>query len=234
MIENKLILLKELTVLLVDDQKELIETLSITLSLFFKEVITSSDGEEALEIFKHNPIDVIITDYVMPKMSGYDLCSEIRSINKKIPIAIMSNYIEQDKLLNVIPLNISEYIVKPITYHKLLKILLKVASNFEDENTSYEKITDTIVYNIKLKKLLDGKKEISLSNSEIKVIELFIKKKNVLLTNDEISYTINKDDNKSIQAIKNIIHRIRQKIGKDTIINIQNVGYIFKDTSKEN
>ena len=233
MIENKLTLLKELTVLLVDDQTELLETVSITLSLFFKEVITSRDGEEALEIFKHNSIDVVITDYVMPKMSGYDLCSEIRSINKKIPIAIMSNYTEQDKLLNVIPLNISEYIVKPITYNKLLKILLKVVSNIEDENILFEMITSKIKYNIKSKKLLDGEKEISLSNSEIKVMELFIKNKNELLTNDEISYIINREDNKSIQAIKNIIHRIRKKIGKDTIINIQNLGYMFKYNSKE-
>ena len=78
MIESKLALLKNLTLLLVEDDEKLLKNLKTTLSLFFKNIITSNNGSSALKLYEKNCVDVIITDYVMPIMSGYELCVAVR------------------------------------------------------------------------------------------------------------------------------------------------------------
>ncbi|MBP6713389.1 MAG: response regulator, partial [Aliarcobacter sp.] len=69
---SNLNLLKNLTLLLVEDDEELRNSIKETLSLFFKEIITAPDGESALSIYLKNNIDLIITDYVMPTMNGFE------------------------------------------------------------------------------------------------------------------------------------------------------------------
>ncbi len=226
--ENKLTLLKKLTLLLVDDDEKLLKNLKTTLSLFFEDIITANHGASALEVYKKNKIDVVITDYVMPIMSGHDLCVAIRQINKKIPILIMSNFTDQEKLLNAIPLSLTEYLVKPIEYTVLTQALLKIVQKMEEDNLLNENITKTTRYNIIAKELTNNEERINLTKSEIKILELFIKNKNRLVTTNAIALCINENDYKSNQAIKNIIHRLRKKLGKDTIFNIQSLGYILK------
>ena len=124
---SNLNLLKNLTLLLVEDDEELRNSIKETLSLFFKEIITAPDGESALSIYLKNNIDLIITDYVMPTMNGFELCKEIRVKNRKIPLVIMSNYSDKEKLLKSITLGLKDYLIKPIEYNQLLETLEKMS-----------------------------------------------------------------------------------------------------------
>lgn len=228
--ENKLEILKNATILLVEDDLILLKDLKATLALFFKEVLTASDGTKALEIYKNNHVDMLITDYIMPIMNGYELCNQIRETNKHLPIVIMSNYSEKDKLLKSIPLNLTEYLIKPIDYTMLTATLHKFLEKIKDENIVAQFITQTITYNSITKELFDNKTLIALSKSEMRTLEVLLKLKNSIVSNDTISDAINNQEHKSEQAIKNIIHRLRQKIGKDTIVNVQGFGYILRVT----
>lgn len=69
----------------------------------------------------------------MPLMNGYELCKEIRIINSKIPLTIMSNYSDKEKLLKSISLELSEYLVKPVEYQQLIDTLLKMIEKLEKE-----------------------------------------------------------------------------------------------------
>jgi len=230
--ENKLVILKNLTLLLVDDDEKLLKNLKTTLSIFFEDIKTANSGALALEIYKKNKIDVVITDYVMPIMNGYDLCADIRQINKKTPLIIMSNFTDEEKLLKAIPLKLVGYLVKPIEYTTLTQMLLNIIHSMEEDNLLSENITKMITYNVITKELLNNEKKINLTKSEINILELFIKNKNKLVTTDTISLCINENDYKSNQAIKNIIHRLRKKLGKDTIFNISSLGYILRINEK--
>src|SRR5574344_397800 len=95
---SKIDLLKNTTLLLVEDDEDLIYSLKETLSIFFKDILIAKNGHEALQIYSNNSIDLIITDYVMPNMNGYELCKEIRNQNEKIPLIIMSNYSDTEKI----------------------------------------------------------------------------------------------------------------------------------------
>ena len=219
--ENKLILLKNLTLLLVEDNEELLKNLTSTLSLFFDNIITARDGASGLDLYKKNSVDLVMTDYIMPIMDGYDLAMEIRKDNKKIPIVIMSSHTDQEKLLNVIPLNITEYMIKPLNYKTLTTALLKVLEKLDDQNIFAQQITPTTIYNSITKELTINDKIVSLSVSEIKTLDIMIKLKNTLVSTELLSTSIDNYNYKSDQAIKNIIHRLRGKIGKDTIANVQ-------------
>lgn len=171
---------------------------------------------------------MIITDYAMPIMDGFEFCSKIREQNSNIPIAIMSNYTDSNKLLNVIPLNICEYLIKPVSYDSLTAVLIKLLEKMEYENIVTINITMNIKYDMQVKKLFKAEKEISLTKNEIKVVEFFIKYKNNVISIEQISSSINSNEDKSEQAIKNLIHRLRQKLGKDNIVNVQGFGYMLK------
>lgn len=226
----KISLLKNLTLLLVEDDEELKNSIKDTLSIFFKSVFTAENGENALEIYKQNRIDLIITDYVMPIKNGYELCKEIREQNRKIPLVIMSNYTDQEKLLKSISLELTDYIIKPIEYKQFLDTLVKMVEKLERENILNFIINEDRSYNFFTKEIFDKKDNtyIKLTKSEIVILELLINNINKIVPVEEIEFNLSPHEHKSEQAIKNIIHRLRTKLSKNSIYNVQGVGYIFK------
>jgi DNA-binding response OmpR family regulator len=226
--EEKLHILKNFTLLLVDDEEALLDKLHTVLSLFFKEVIVAKDGQEALDIYHTQSIDMVISDYSMPLLDGYGLCRAIRQEDKYIPLVIMSNYSDKEKLLSVIPLALAQYLIKPIDYATLTATLLSMIEQIEVNGLDIIVINDLLSYNRFSKSLIDKGEEINLSNSEISLLELFIMKKNQIITMEEINLCLDSIEMKSKQAIKSLIYRLRKKVGKDIILNIPAYGYMFK------
>ncbi len=230
MTNNKLEILKNLTILLIDDDEILLKDLEATLAIFFNKVLTAPNGAKALDIYRTNNVDMIITDYVMPIMDGYEFCCNMRREDTKIPIVIMSNYTDKEKLLQSIPLNLTQYLIKPIDYNTLVDTLLQLIQKIESSDISIQFINKIIKYNTITKELTEDEKPIVLSKSEIRTLDILLKLKNTLVTNDMISDAIDNEEIKSNQAIKNIIYRLRQKVGKDNIANVPSFGYILRIT----
>jgi len=166
----------------------------------------------------------------MPIMDGYEFCCNMRREDTKIPIVIMSNYTDKEKLLQSIPLNLTQYLIKPIDYNTLVDTLLQLIQKIESSDISIQFINKIIKYNTITKELTEDEKPIVLSKSEIRTLDILLKLKNTLVTNDMISDAIDNEEIKSNQAIKNIIYRLRQKVGKDNIANVPSFGYILRIT----
>lgn len=225
--EQKLLLLKNLTLLLVDDDEFLLKNMKTTLSLFFDTIITATNGAEALKLHEEHQIDMLISDYVMPIMDGHKLAQKMRQIDENIPIIIVSNHSDKEKLLSVIPLNLTSYLLKPINFDELTRALIEVVDRINNQKIFEHKFSDEIVYNKLSKDLMKDETVIKLSKSEIVLIELFIKNKNQVVTQDMISYALDDIEPVSYHGIKNLIYRLRQKIGKDVIANIKSIGFIY-------
>jgi DNA-binding response OmpR family regulator len=228
MVEEKLSRLKKFTLLLVEDDLELLNKLNIILSIFFRKVITAIDGKDALEIFKKENIDMIISDYSMPNMNGYELFKAIRKIDKNIPLVIISNYSDSEKLLKSIPLSLASYLIKPVDYTTLTTTLLEMIERLEEGFISTYVISDNLIYDKVKKELQDNDIPVTLSKSEIVTLELLLQNKNKILPTHEIELNLDPIENKSNQAIKSLMYRLRKKIGKDKILNIPGFGYILK------
>ncbi|WP_228255585.1 response regulator [Aliarcobacter butzleri] len=145
---------KNFSILFVEDDLEIQKNMSKILSLLCNRVYVASNGLEAYEIFTNNVIHIIITDYEMPFINGYDLVLKIREISQNIPIIILSNYTDKEKLLKCIPLNLTSYLEKPIIYEKLLETLQLCKNQIENNATLYLTINDTLKYDFNTKSLI--------------------------------------------------------------------------------
>ncbi len=112
------------------------------------------NGKEALEQFRKEPVDIIVTDVEMPQMNGLELLEEIRKINPKTRCIILSGYDEFEYARAALKLDVEEYILKPINEEQLKQALLDAANQLDEiERKSVEDMEDKIGWH----KLLGGK-----------------------------------------------------------------------------
>ena len=113
-------------ILIVDDEDKACELLKRYLVAKEYEAVTAGNGIEALEELKRGPVDLIITDILMPKMDGFQLCRECKSNDKlkSIPfIFYTATYISKKDEEFALKLGAERFIVKPLDMHKLLQIM---------------------------------------------------------------------------------------------------------------
>jgi len=138
---------KDITLLYVEDEKELRESVVRYLQKIFINITTAINGQKGLELYKKQQYDIVITDIQMPFMNGLDMAREIKAINPSQEIIITSAYGEINYFLDAIHLNISSYIIKPIEYLQMNQVLYKSIFNLNNykENINYKKHLEEIV-----------------------------------------------------------------------------------------
>ncbi|NVJ52627.1 MAG: diguanylate cyclase [Campylobacteraceae bacterium] len=119
-------ILKDINVLYVEDEDDVREFTSKTISTIVNSVVTAKNGKEGLEKFQENKeINLILTDINMPKMGGLEMCSEIRKTDDEIPIVITSAHSDPDFLKKAIDVKVSAYAMKPIDLYHLIESMIK-------------------------------------------------------------------------------------------------------------
>lgn len=120
--------LKNLTLLYVEDDTDTRQASATILEDYVGKLIVAQNGKEALELFTHNQVDIILTDILMPKINGIEMIRKIREgkINPQIPIVITTAHTETQYLLDAIHLHVDGYILKPVVIEDLLETLAKV------------------------------------------------------------------------------------------------------------
>lgn len=225
MIETKLVKLKNCKALIIDDDILLVNDLKTVLEFFFDKVLIATNGNDAIKLFHSEAIDVIFTDYVLPGKNGYEICKEIRQIHSDIPLIVLSSHSDSEKLLNLIDLKLTAYIIKPYNFEDILTALKRVVLSINENNFIY--LNEVSYYDSRLKQLFHLDKHVKLTKNEISLLEFFIKNANQVIHQETLDFVINPEKPLSYQASKNIIYRLRKKIGKNTIENIQSIGYTF-------
>ena len=117
---------KHLTLLYVEDDKEIREKTGAIFEMLFHKVIFAVDGNDGLHKLQDNNIDLIITDINMPNLNGLDMCKEIRKIDNDIAIVIISAHSEYSFFLDSIDLGINGYLFKPLSTKQLALVLKRI------------------------------------------------------------------------------------------------------------
>jgi len=120
-----------LRLLYVEDNEYARESMMNVLEEFFGDVIIACDGQEGLEGFENNKIDLIITDINMPRLNGLEMIKEIRKTDTDVPILILSAYNESSFFLDSIKLGVDGYLLKPIVISQFMEILKKVTQKLK-------------------------------------------------------------------------------------------------------
>ncbi len=115
--------MKQINVLVVDDERDVLSTLSEILSELKLNPITAADGAEAMEKIKTRKIDLIITDLMMPTMDGFELIQRTRQLNINIPIAVISGHGEVKNVVNALSHGAYNFITKPFTIKEIENIV---------------------------------------------------------------------------------------------------------------
>jgi len=117
-----------ISILMVDDEVELTKYYKEISERFFESVDIANSGLEALKLFKQNRYDIIYTDLNMPSMHGIELIKKVKELNPKQKFIVISASNESDKLMELLSLNISGFIVKPFTINNFMHVSMEQIS----------------------------------------------------------------------------------------------------------
>ena len=204
---------KDITLLYVEDDDIVRENYSEIFKTYFENIITSSNGNEALKLYKNHSIDVAILDISIHGMNGLNLAAKIRDISSETIILMITAYSDNDKLLKAINLDLFGYLVKPIVHKELDETLKKIIAKVPRETSlelpnkfSWQKNSKTLSYN---------NETVKLTKNEIKIIEILLSNKNKYLTACEIQEELFEHTNLSDTTCNNVVQlisRLKKKI----------------------
>ena len=217
-------ILKNLTVLLVEDDNDSKKIMHDMLSDNFEKVFTAQNGDEGLKKFKKYNPNMVITDVFMPISDGLDMTRYIKEISKDTPVIVLSAHSEKETLLKAIDVGVDKYLIKPIMADDLLKTIENVAKN-KIETANIIQVASGYSFN-KIKRVLirDGV-EISLTKKELSFISLLIKRLGTLVLHDEIKSVVWVGESVTEAAIRTFVKRVRDKVGNNFIKNVPGLGY---------
>jgi DNA-binding NtrC family response regulator len=115
--------MKSLTLLCVEDNMDIQNLYNEIFKLFFKKVISAENGEDGYEKYLSCKIDVVISDYIMPKLDGLGMIRKIRMSNKDIPIILITAFTKVDTIIEALQLNVNNFIKKPIETNEIINAI---------------------------------------------------------------------------------------------------------------
>ena len=160
---NNISILKDVTILYAEDEKDLREVTHQILKGFTKKQYVAKNGQEGLDLFREHEseIDLIITDVNMPILNGLEMVKEIKKHNLNIPIIVATAFSNKEYLLEAIDIGIDKYVLKPIDIAKLLQVMSQSLLYHELKDLYIDKLTNLPNRN-RLKKDLEKNTDIEL------------------------------------------------------------------------
>ena len=223
-----------LRVLIVEDEEALIEPLKYNFTKEGYIVDTAQDGEIALDKIFNKPPELILLDWMLPKISGMDLCKRIRNNKetKNIPIIMLTARGEENDRIQGLEMGADDYVTKPFSINELLaraKAVIKRARPIFAE----EKITFCdISLNIATHKVFRGDKEIKLGPTEFNLLRFFLENIDRVFSRDQLLNHVWKNDALVEPRTVDVhVRRLRKVLNtnneKDYIRTVRSAGYSF-------
>lgn len=108
------------TVLVVDDNRDVVEILSLLLSRYGLTVLRAFDGRECLEAIRSRPVDLVILDVMMPEMDGLQVCAELKRTSRSLPVILLTAKDDMATRAAAMALGVSDFVAKPVNNRDLL------------------------------------------------------------------------------------------------------------------
>ncbi|PFI72327.1 response regulator transcription factor [Bacillus cereus] len=230
--------MKDIRILIADDDKEIRNLLKIYLERELYMVGTAINGEEALHLFNQNKYNLVILDLMMPKIDGIEVCKKLRD-KTNVPILMLTaKDHEVDKILGL-SIGADDYITKPFSIHEVIarvKALMRRFLVLGSNNTTQEKTTLSfkgLTINLNTYTVHTNKEEISLTGKELELLKFFTSNPGQVFTKTQLFRNV-WDDNyiEDDNTVMVHIRKLRKKIEIDPsnpkfIQTIWGIGYKF-------
>jgi len=214
-------------ILYVEDNEDAREQTIKLLKNYFCDITVAKNGKDGLEKFKESFYHIVFSDIEMPVMDGIEMIEHIREIDKEIPIVIFSAYEKKEYFLKTIKVGIDGYILKPYNFKEVLETIKKLVVKFDIEvKTKYKIIlSNGFIWDKKYRNLTKDGKNIKLTKSEIKLLEILSIRKDSIMKSGDIEETIFGAERSDNKRVRNLISRLQLKLGKTIIESHYASGY---------
>ena len=220
---------KKFTVLVVDDEEDILEFLSYNLKKEGFNLILANNGNKGLELVKKHKPDLVILDVMMPGMDGIEVCEQIREIEDLDDVLILFLTARSDDYSELAGFSAGadDYITKPIKPKLLISRVKAILRRKIDKKTSSIISVGCITIDeLKHQLIYDGK-EVFLAKKEFNLLFLLMTLPGKVFARDEIISTVWKDAVVGDRTIDVHVRKIREKIGGHHIKTIKGIGYKF-------
>jgi len=221
-------ILKNYSILYVEDEPEIQANIEEYLKSYFQKVYLASEGEEALRSYKTYHPDVLLLDINIPLLDGLSLAKKVRKTDKSTKIIMLTGITDTPKLLEATELKLTKYLLKPISPKAFKESMRLLALELIQNPTEFIHIGEDCIWE-KCKKTLTLKGErVVLLEKELTLLELLIQKKGQNISFEEIMITLWEDSFErdiSIDSVKNQVSHLRKKLPKGSIVNVYGQGY---------
>jgi response regulator RpfG family c-di-GMP phosphodiesterase len=185
--------IKKLTVLYVEDDKKSAEKTLNILKKIFDHIVYAKDGEDGLQKYSENHIDLIITDIRMPKLDGISMLEKIFNIQPDVSVIIITAHNERDYYKDALNLNVDGYLLKPLIMDELIHLLGNIVDKIDYSSIQNRKLDYLLDAN---KRLIDMGYQISnLKNYDLVLESILLSAKELTNADGGTLYIFNKEKN---------------------------------------
>lgn len=216
------------TILLLEDDLQLSDTVKQFLEYSGYKVYPAYDASEAKDILYEKSIDLMLLDIRVPHQNGFDFLQEVRDSGNFTPAIFTTSLNSVDDVTQGFDIGCDDYIRKPFALKELgarVEAILK--RNFGTQNNLVS-IGDDYSFDIKGSFLMHHGKKVALKNKETKLLALFLKHPNALLSYEAIFEVLwEYDETPSQGSLRAYINTLRQYLGKERIETVKHSGYRY-------
>jgi len=195
------------------------------------EVLVASNGQSGLDLALSLEIDLILLDWMLPKISGIDVCKTIRKTNLDVPILFLTAKDTVQETIEGLKAGANDYIKKPFSFEELLE---RIKVYFRKNNPINLLTLGNIKIDLSKHQILVDNKEVSFTQREFELLSYLIKNKGIVCTRNQIIEDVwNIHFEYDTSVIDVFMNAIRKKLNlskeNDLIKTIRGVGYIAND-----
>jgi DNA-binding response OmpR family regulator len=221
-------------ILVVDDEPRYLRLLEANLSTEGYQVFTAMDGEEAVEFFSSNPVDLILLDVMLPRMDGFTACQRIRQYST-VPIIMLTAKGEEHDRVRGLDVGADDYLVKPFSVMELLARVRAVLRRAQASESGQERFFNhfNLMIDFARAEVWQGEQPVYLSATEYRLLLQFAHNIGKVLSAEELLTSVwgpEYRDDKEILWVT--IARLRQKVEDDPhtpkhIVTRSGLGYLM-------
>lgn len=224
------------TILIIEDEKRVADILKAGLEENGYQTMVAYDGAMGLRLFQHHSFQLVISDIILPKLDGFELCKEIRNVNTRVPILMLTALGSTDDKLEGFDAGADDYMVKPFDFRELIaRVRALLKRNTETAVASPGQITYSDLFiDLNRREVERNHIPIRLSPKEYNLLVYMAENAEKVISRVEIAEKVwNTHFDTGTNFIDVYINYLRKKIDKDFEVRLihtkPGIGFILTD-----
>lgn len=219
-------------ILLIEDDIKLAQFIEMELTCEEYEVSMAHNGLDGLTQARQNPPDLVILDWMMPGLTGVEICRRLRSTGSKVPIILVTARDEISDRVSGLDAGADDYVIKPFSIEELLARIRSNIRRTKEEDNNILQFED-LSLNHRTREIFRAEKLIELTVREFELLEYLMTHSQQVMTRDQIlenvwGYDFGGDSN----IIEVYVRTLRQKLETDNacrlIQTVRGIGYVLR------